>query len=172
MATFVELLRQQQAAGFQDVAGTEVAATIPIADRLLNEVVAAQLPPNAPVSELRIEARAGNTFVVRARLARPAFLPPFTLTFGIARQPQLPHDPNLVLEPAASGLMSLAGPALRIFDVLPPGVRLVDKRIHVNIVTVLEHRGLADVIPFLQDVRVATEPNRLVLSVRARIPGR
>ena len=88
------------------MAGTEVAATIPIADRLLNELIAAQLPPNAPVREVRIDARGGNTFAVRARLAKPSFLPPFTLTFGIARQPQLPHEPDLVLEPAASGLVS------------------------------------------------------------------
>jgi hypothetical protein len=165
----VELLHRQQAAGFPDVAGTQVSATFPITDRLLNEVLARQLPPSAAVKDVRVRARAANTFVVNVRLARPAFLPPIGLTLRIARQPIFPNDPELILEVAASALMSLAGPALRSMDVLPPGVRLEGDHIRVNFRTLLEERGLGEAVRFIEDLRVATEDGRVIVSLRARI---
>ena len=165
-----ELFLRQQAAGFRDVAGAEVTATIPISDRLVNEILSAELSPSAPVRDVRIEARADNTFGVHARLARPAFLPPFSLSLAIARQPELPRDPELVLQVASGALMALASPVLRLFDALPRGVRTEGDRVFVNVRTLLEQRGLAEVLRYLEDVRIATDPGRIILIVRARVP--
>jgi hypothetical protein len=165
----IDLLLRQRAAGFPDVAGTEVSATVPIADRLLNEFIASHLPPSAPLKDVQVRAGAGNTFVVNLRMARPAFLPPIGLTLRIARQPLMPNDPVLILQMAASGLMSFAGPALRGLNVFPRGIRLDGDLIYVNIRALLEERGLGEALNFVEDLRVATEERRVIVSLRARV---
>ena len=40
----LDILQHQQRGGFPDLAGTEASATIPISDRLLNEVIATLMP--------------------------------------------------------------------------------------------------------------------------------
>lgn len=165
------LLREQQAAGFADVAGARVSATLPLSDRLLTRVILAHLPPTAPVSALELRAHSGNRLTVRVRLAKPAFLPPFTIPLTIERQPDLPQSPVFVLRMSSiGGLLSLAGPVARFFDVLPPGVQLQNERVFVNVRTMLEQQGAELALTFLEQLEVTTEEGRVVVSFRAVVP--
>jgi len=75
-AWWVTLLREQQSDGFSDLAGTDVAATIPIADQLISRVVAARMPATAPIREFALLAHPGDEFSVRIRLTKPAIFSP------------------------------------------------------------------------------------------------
>lgn len=152
------------------MAGTQVSATIPISERLLNEIITAQLPASAPVKEVQVQARAANTFVVRVRLARASFLPPITLTLTVIRQPVFPDDPELILQVAGGGLISLAGTAIGGLNIFPPGVRMEGDRVRVNVRTLLLQRDLGALLPFLQDLTVTTEERRVIVGLRAAVP--
>ncbi len=164
------LLREQHAAGFPDVAGTDVSATVPVSDRLLTRIVRERLPPNAPVRSVDVQAHAGGRLTVRVKLARPAFLPAFTLPITILQQPELPRSPVLLLRIGSpGGLLKLAGPLVRLIDVLPPGVSLQEDRVAVNLHTVLAQAGAAFVLDFVEHLDVGTIEGHVVVSVRARV---
>jgi hypothetical protein len=169
----VLLLREQQAAGFPDVAGTQVSATFPVSDRLITRVALARLPPSAPVRDLDIRAHAGGRLSARVRLARPAFLPPFTVPITIVRQAELPDVPVIVLHVGSpGGLLKLAGPLVRLVDALPPGFTLERDLLAINLRTVLSAADAVFALDFLEHLDIGTAEGLIVLSVRARVPGR
>jgi len=164
-----ELLKRQIASGFEDLRGAEAAVTVPVSDRLLNEIITQALPASGRVRDVEVRARAGNRFAVRASIAGASFLPALNLTVAIDRQPELPDSPVLGLRLEMGGLLSLAGPALRFFDALPQGIRIQDDRIYVDLAQLLSQRGLSGVLDHLEQFHVNTAEGSTILSLRARI---
>jgi hypothetical protein len=165
------LLRQQQSSGFADLAGGHATLTLPVTDRLVTRIVASRMPRSLPLREVVLEAGANNAFLVRLRLIKPSFLPPFTLRLAIARQPQLPQAPVLVLQNMSAGIAALAAPLARLFDALPPWIRLEADHIAVDLRVLLQQQGMADVLGYLTDLQLTTEPGVFVVHVRAEVPS-
>jgi hypothetical protein len=164
---FLDLLQRLRASGFRDLAGARVTAAVPISEGLLNDVLAASLPPNAPVRGVSIRPEAGNHFSVRI-VPKMALLPAISLRLTVERQPELPSSPVLVLRMVTlGGLFGLAGGA--IAGLLPPGVTLDAERILVDLHTIAAQRGAAEVFQHLTALQVETLPGRVVLRVDAAI---
>jgi hypothetical protein len=166
------LVREQLAAGFPDVAGTEFSATIPVSDRLLTRVIRERLP-TGPVSSLDLHAEPGGRLTVHVKLARPAFVPRITLPMTIVGQPVLPESPVVVLRVGSpGGLLRLAGPLVRLMDVLPPGVTLEKDLLSANLRTLLAVSEMAFALDLVEHLEIGTAEGRVVLSIRARVPAR
>ena len=73
----LDLLHRQRRAGFPDFGGAEFSATIPISDRLINELIAGLLPTGGKVREVQVQTEAGNRLTARIRLSGPTFFQPF-----------------------------------------------------------------------------------------------
>jgi hypothetical protein len=166
----LQLLLEQQRAGFPDLGGAHAAVTVPVSEQLVTRMIREWLPPSAPVRDVDLRARAGNTVTVGFRAARPAFLPRFTVPLAIEQQPDLPSTPVIVLRLLRSGgLMSFAAPLLRYFKVLPPGVSVEGDLIRVHLQELLEQHGQAEALQYVKELRVETDDGRLILSVQVRI---
>ena len=163
------LLRRQLAEGFADVHGAHAAITLPISERLLNELIAETIPRSAPVTDLRVTPEAGDRFTVRFRVGSSTFLPHVKVVLAIERQPDLPASPIVVLRLETTGLMMLAGPVLRLLNALPAGIAVNDDRIHVDLRALAESRGLAGYLDYLDQLRVNTVSGAVVLTVLGRI---
>jgi hypothetical protein len=168
---WLPLLREQQSTNFADLAGASASFTIPVSDRLLNRVVADRLPRASPVSELQLRADDGNQLTASVKLGRLSFLPAVRVRFVIEQQPDLPASPVLVLRMVLEGMAALASPALPFLKSLPPGVRLEQDRLHVNLATLLAQYGAADALGFLTALEVTTTAGRVIVSGRLGIPG-
>ena len=169
----LDLLHEQQAGGFSDVAGAEASATIPLSDRLVTRLALEGMPPTAPVRELELRALDGNRFTARVRLVKPAWLPTVTVTLQIERQPRFPDDPVLILRLAApGGLMSLASGAMKFLNVLPPGIRMDGDLVFVNLATLAASRGAGEYLQFVRGLELMTDAGRFVVRVQGAIPSR
>ena len=168
---FVRILLRQQAAGFEDLRGAEVSATVPISERLLNDLVRESLPDSIPVRDLHVAPLSGDRVVVRARVGSASFLPPLKVTVLIDRQPQLPTTPVLGLRLEMSALMSFAAPVLRFLDALPPGIRVDHDRILVDIAALLDRRGLGRYLAYVQALEVHTIDGAVVATIRGGVAG-
>lgn len=167
---FDEILRFLRATNFRDLSGSTVSARIPVSDRLLNEVLASSWPRNGHVREVHVEALASDAFSVRLS-PRPAFLPSITLRLQIERQPELPDDATLGLRLVTmGGLLGIAGAALPLGKLLPPGLHLDGDRILVDLRTLAGRQGAEAYLAYLGSLRVNTEPARVVLTVQLGVP--
>ena len=165
-----QLFRRQLTAGLPDLAGAEGSATIPIADDLLNQVVASVLPPGGLVSGVTLQTHAGDRLTARITVSKPRFLPPVPVTVAIERQPSLADSPEIVLKlTGAAGLLAFAGTTVGVSPALPPGVTLEGERIRVNVRTVLQRGGLDALLAHLEELYVTTRDGALVLSFRFRV---
>jgi hypothetical protein len=166
---FVRILMRQQASAFEDLRGADVSATVPVSERLLNEVIKEALPESMPVRDLHVAPQAGDRFLVRGRVGSSSFIPPLKVTVLIDRQPDLPSSAILVLKLELGALGVLAGPALRFLDALPPGLHVDRNRLYVDIATLLDQRGMRPYLDYLEQLRVNTADGAVVVSFRARV---
>lgn len=168
---WVTLLRQQQSDGFPDLAGTDIAVTVPLSDRLISRLVAEAIPAGVPIREFDLSAHHGELMTIRIRLAKPAFLPPIHLMVAIERQLDLPMSPTLVLKIVSQGVASLAANALRFLDVLPSGVQYMDGRFIINVRTILERHNAADLLKYLTELKVTTADHQVIVRARGGLPA-
>ena len=165
----LRILQSLQSTGFRDLAGTDVAATVPISERLINEFVAASLTNHRHLREASVHPEAGNRFSVRVS-PRAAMLPSLTIKLEIVRQPEMPHAPELVLKMATmGGLFGMATAALPIAQMMPAGVRLDGDHIHVDLRTFAAQAGAADVLAYVRDLRITTEAGKAILHLKASV---
>ena len=137
------LFRRQLETGFADLRGANAAVTVPISERLLNDILSEALPSSGAVRDLHVSPKAGDRFQVRVRLGSSRLIPPIRLHVVIDRQPDLPSHAVLALRFEATGLMVLAGPLLRLMNALPPGILVKDDRIYIDLRTALGRYHLA-----------------------------
>jgi hypothetical protein len=163
------VLRRQLADGFSDIRGAQAAITLPISERLLNEVLAETIPRSAPVTDLHVSPEAGDRFVVRFRVGSSPLIPRLKVALAIETQPDLPALPVVVLRLETTGLMMLAGPVLRLLNALPAGMTVKDDRIHVDLRDLAQRRGFAPYFDYLDSLRVNTVDGAVVLTVHGRI---
>jgi hypothetical protein len=170
LSWLVDFLQQQQAKGFADFAGAHASATVPVSDRLATRLIADQLPPSAPVRDIDLRASAGNMVTIALRLAKPAILPRFEIPIYIEQQPRLPEQPTFVFRVALPlGLSAIAGPALRAFEVLPPGMRLQDGRLTVDLRILLQQYQAADALDFVDRLELTTVDGAILVRIDARV---
>jgi hypothetical protein len=164
------LFERQRQAGFPDFEGTDVAATIPVSDRLINELVAKMLPDGGKVREVQIQSEEGNRVTARIRLSGPTFLPAISVTIAIEDQPHLPDRPVLGLRLAQpSKFVAMAASTLPAMVTLPPGITMEDDRIRVDIRRLLADRNQAEWLAYLTDLKVTTRAGAIVLEIRAKV---
>ena len=163
------VLRRQLADGFPDIRGAQGAITLPVSERLLNEVLAETIPRSTPLTDLHVSPEAGDRFVVRFRVGSSPLVPRLKVALAIETQPDLPALPVVVLRLETTGLMMLAGPVLRLLNALPAGMTVKDDRIYVDLRDLAQRRGLAPYFDYLEQLRVNTVDGGVVLTVHGRI---
>jgi len=164
----IRVLEQLRATRFADLAGSRLSLSIPISQRLLNEIVVAAIPPSAPVRDLTVTPAPGNRIQVRGRVAKFDFLPSITVNLEIEQQPGLPDTPLALRVRAFPGLTSMAGSLLSP-SALPRGVRLEGDRLLIDVRQLLEHAGYGDLLPLIERLHVATGDGRLIVDLDARV---
>ena len=169
-SVLLDLLQRQQRDAFPDLGGSEVVATIPVSERLVNETVATLLPPGSKVREVEIRAEADNRLTARVRLSVSTLLPAIPVTLAIEEQPRLPEHPILSLRLAqASGFVALAASTLPSMVTLPPGISIEGEHIRLDLRRLLAERKLDSWLEYVTDLRISTRAGAIVLHVRVAI---
>jgi hypothetical protein len=163
------VLRRQLAEGFPDLRGAQASITVPVSERLLNEVLAETIPRSAAVTDLHVRPEAGDRFAVRFRVGSSTLIPRLKIALAIETQPDLPALPVIVLRLETTGLMMLAGPVLRLVNALPAGITVKDERIHVDLRDLAQRRGFAPYFDYLDSLRVNTVDGAVVLTLQGKI---
>ena len=163
-----EILETLRSSGFRDLNGSRAATTLSVAEPLLNAIVSASLPRDSPVRAVSVHPNDGDRLAIRAKLARPAFLPPINITVVIERQPELPDNPILNLRITGfAGLLALAGPVASLASKLPRGVRLDADLVSVDLRALLAGQGYEDLLQLVRRIGVHSREGRVLIEIEA-----
>jgi hypothetical protein len=166
-----DLFRSLQSSAFHDVAGTRVAAHVPVSRSLVNRMVSAAVAGASPhVRSVDIHPRAGDAFDVIITLTWP-FVPALTVTFVVEQQPRFPAAPVMVLRWSLLGAAgTIASRFIGALDRLPPGVRLDGDHLIVDIPRAVADTPAAPMLPYLRALEVHSVDDGVVLDVEMEIP--
>jgi hypothetical protein len=166
MPSIADLIGDLQRTGFRDLAGAHVAATVPIAPALLNQLVADALPRGAVVRRVEVRPRSDDLFDVTVALTW-SLVPPLTITLAVERQPEFRDSPILVLRwSLAAGLGAIASQFVgAINHRLPRGVRLDGDRVLLDIPVLAEGTAAAPVLPYVTALRLHARDGRAIVHV-------
>jgi hypothetical protein len=166
-AKLTALVDELRASKFRLLAGARVSADVPLTEGLLNELIAASTPPDAPVRSVSIHPQADGRFNVRI-VAKAALIPPITLKLAVDEQPDLPARPVLVLRMVTlGGLFGLASGVIAGF--LPPSVKLQGERIFIDLRALAAQHGAGDLFEYVKALRIRTAVGRVLVHVDAAI---
>ena len=154
-----------------ELAGTTANAEIPLGTALINRRIAEYLTRTpGKVAAVVVEPQPDDVFLVHVRM-RATFVPPLTMRLVIVEQPELPASPVLVMRWSLEGglgwLAKAASPALAVFQVLPPGIRVDGDLLGIDIAELLRSKELGWVVPLLRRLRVSTSATGVALQITA-----
>lgn len=168
MPDLTEIVHSLRNSRLSELSGARATATVPVAESLLNRILAATLPPQAPVRGVTVHPEDGDRLSVRI-IAKAGLIPPITLKLSIESQPSLPESPVLRLRMVTlGGLFGLASGA--IAGMLPPGVTLDGERILVDLAALARQRGQAEIFDYLEHLEIHTSAGRVVVRVDGAVP--
>jgi len=159
-----------------ELSGATLSGEVPLTAALINRFIADWLARDGraagKLAAVVVEPLDQDRLNVNVRL-RSNLLPPLRLELQIASQPQLPASPVLVLRWSLAGglgpLARLAGPALAVFDVLPPALRVDGDLIGIDLGELLRERKADWVLTYLRSLHVRTQPGRVVIQLSAAV---
>lgn len=167
MPDLIEIVHSLRNSRFHELSGARATATVPVAESLLNSIISATLPAQAPVRAVTVHPDDGDRLSVRI-IAKAALIPPITLKLAIESQPSLPHTPVLGLRMVTlGGLFGLASGV--IAGMLPPGVTLQGERILVDLAALARQRGHAEVFDYLEHLEIHTSAGRMIVRADAAV---
>jgi hypothetical protein len=172
MSSPLDRVRDLLGIGLDEIPGASVAGEIPIPDRIINRFIGQALSRSqAPVTSVRIESGDGDRLLAYVAIRGPRLIPEVRVLVEIERQPELPQSPVLVLRwslPGMGPLAMIAAPFLSNLNKLPPGIRIDGEHALVDLADLLRSRGLADLLPLIAQLRVGTQPGRLLVRFEVR----
>ena len=167
MPDLTQIVHSLRNSGFRELSGARATATVPVAESLLNSIIRATLPPEAPVRAVTVHPEDGDRLSVRI-IAKAALIPPISLKLAIESQPSLPNSPVLGLRMVTlGGLFGLASGA--IAGMLPPGVALDGERILVDLAALARQRGHAELFDYLEQLEIHSSAGRIIVRLDAAV---
>lgn len=166
MSRALDRLRHLLGARFEELSGTYVAGQLPFTDAVVNRAIAEQLRSSARVAAAHVHARDGDALDVHLTLRGVPLISSVPLGLRIRQQPVLPDSPVLGIEWSLAGLGALArmaGPFITRLASLPPGVRMDENRITLDLREALRTQGLEDLLRLARRLEVHTQEGRIVL---------
>jgi len=162
------LFKEERHRHFSGLAGTLASLRLPIPDQWINRLIADRKPDTWPIRELSIEALAKNELIVRAK-PKAALMPQVQVRVFIERQPEFPDSPVLVLRLSTNALTAVALSAIRSSLRLPPGVRLSDDRLSIDVEVLAKHYGYEEWLGLIRRLEISTTPGRVEIDAEAGI---
>ena len=165
---FVWLFDQLLANGFRDITGAEASITLPLSKRLLNDLIAAAMPPSSPFRDVEVTPLENDRFVVRGRFGSSPLIPTLKLHLAIDQQPVFPESPVFVVRLEGQGVMGLAGRVLRMIS-LPHWLHSEQDRLHVDLRVLAADYRLDPYLNYIDELRLHSVAGSAVVSLRGRV---
>ena len=146
---------------FSELKGLEVNASIPVPERLVNEIIAASLIGNKNLEYCRVSIGGQNR--VTADIKSPLWPWPFHLKLKLFREVDFSGSPKVraFLENNV-----LLGKLCALFNALPQGILLYEDQISVDLGSFLQTPDQKRALQLVKAVEIRTETGTIIFDVK------
>ena len=149
---------------FAELAGLKVNASIPVPERLVNEIVGMAIQANKNISYCRVSISRGNR--VSVNLKTPRWPWPVELQIRLERAVDLGGSPRVVAQLENKVLLGRLG---SFFKVLPDGVRIQGNQLIVDVGAFLKTPQQKRLLDLIRSAEIRTEEGKLIVNVRVEV---
>lgn len=150
--------------GFSELAGLTVDASIPVPERLINELVSAALQGNKNISYCRVSISHQNRISIN--LKTPLWPWPLELKLRLERMVDFSRSPLLRAKLDNKVLLGRLG---SFFKVLPDGVYIQGDQVIVDLGAFVQAPAQKRFLELVKSAEIRTEEGKVILDVKAAV---
>lgn len=149
---------------FSELAGLTVDASIPVPERLVNEVVGMTLRGNRNISYCRVSISRQNRVSVNLRTPRWPW--PLELKIRLNQYVDLMGSPTIRARLENQVLLGRLG---SFFKVLPEGIRIKGDQVSVDMGAYLRTQELKRLLELVDSAEIKTEEGRVIFDLKIKV---
>lgn len=149
---------------YSELAGLKLDASIPIPERLVNEIVGTAIQANKNISYCRVSISRGNR--VSVNLKTPRWPWPLELQLRLEKTVELSGSPRVLARLENKVLLGRLG---SFFKVFPDGVSIQGNILMVDVGAFLKTPQQKRLLDLVKSAVVGTEEGKLILDVRVEV---
>ena len=166
MTTMNEIFQKIIDNGFADLDGLAIDASIPVPQRMINEIVEAALQGNQNIEYCHLSIGEQNRISVNVKTTRWPW--PINLKVWIFKSVDLTPAPKLRVLLENNALLGKLG---AFFKALPEGVKLYGEQIVIDVRSFLQTEQQRKFLDLVKSMEIRTEKGKLIFDVQIRIDG-
>ena len=159
-----EIFRKLIDSNFSDLAGLTVDASVPVPERVVNEMVESTLRGNKNIREYHVSIHDRNK--VSVNLKTPLWLWSINLKLQLEGAVDFTGPPKFRVWLENHILLGKLG---ALFKMLPEGVSIQSNQVIVDIQYFLETPEQRKMLELVKSVQVRTEPGKVILDIKIRV---
>jgi hypothetical protein len=144
-----------------DLAGLEVAASIPVPEHLLNEIISSALNGNHDISYCHVKVNPENRITVDVKSPRLPWQ--FTLKLRLFRTVDFTHSPTIRAFLDNNLLLGKLGAFLKL---VPDGIKIYDDQVSVDIGSFIRDPMQRMLLGLIKALEIGTESGKVILDVK------
>jgi hypothetical protein len=156
-----EIFRRILSNNFADLSGLVLAASIPVPEDLINEMIAVTLKGNRNISYCRVSISPQNRISVD--LKTPLLPLTLNLKLRLAESVDLSGSPKIRAWLENNALLGKLG---SFFDIFPAGIRMYGNQIVIDIGSFLQSPEQKRLVGLIKDVAIQTIEGKVIVAIK------
>jgi hypothetical protein len=161
-----KIINEQRTAGFPALSGTRVSGSIPVPEPLVNDIAREKAPRNVRVE--RIAFLPGNRIVVEANVPIAIFRKSVQIELILPELVDVAENPVMQIR-VLGGLAFIGEIVANLLGKLPEGVTFTGGIVSVNLRTMLQKDGNADLLAYLRRLTFVSDRGVLFVGFAVKI---
>jgi hypothetical protein len=149
---------------FSDLAGLTVDASIPVPERIVNEIIQASLQGNNNITECRVSIGGQNK--ISAIIKTSLWLWPINIKLRLEKIVDIIGSPMLRASLENNVLLGQLG---SLFKALPNGINIHGNQVIVDVRSLLETPEQRKMLDLVKSIEIRTEQTKLILDVKIKV---
>ena len=149
---------------FSDLAGLTVDTSIPVPERIVNEIIEAVLQGNKNITECRVSI--GRQNKISALIKTPLWLWPINLKLRLERSVDMIGSPMLRASLENHALLGQLG---SLFKALPNEINIHGNQVIVDLRSLLETPEQRRMLDLIKSVEIRTESGKVTFDIKVKV---
>jgi hypothetical protein len=159
-----EIFERLISGGFSELAGLTLDASIPVPERLINEIIGVAIRGNKNISHCRVSISRQNRVSVNLKTSRWPW--PLELKLKMHRAVDFMGSPKIRAQLENKVLLGRLG---SFFKVLPDGVRIHGDQVIVDVGAFPQTAEQKRLLDLVESAEIKTEEGRVIFDLKAKV---